>query len=303
MSGREAAPAVAPAPEAAAPSLGSDADASTPPPASPPLCSGEAGKEYELDVLLALLDENHSHFYVLPACVLKNAMLGTLVFTNERMSDSDMKRLLTEIWAYVCEPGRLLSGGDVVGVDIVMLPICAVNELDASAARSLLKLVEVKSVDRVSANAMAGSLALQLWMERRNVHRRWHLYTPLGWPQRVAPLLLTPPSYMLGALECEGLFEPHQVLSDNVEPVQDAFRAATLPAKDLERDVRDLLRHAHAGEVTSEFHLKSALARLAHIVEEHDENVRAAQRSQAACRERRKDKKRKAEELYREYYD
>ena len=267
----------------------------------PPLCSGEAGKEYEFDVLLALLNNDHPHFYVLPACALKNAMLATLVFTNESMSSNDMRRLRTEIWSCISEPGNLVSGGGVVGVDIVMVPICAINESDASAARSLLKLVEVKSADKVSANTVAGSLALQLWMERRRVHRHWLLYSPPAGPTRVAPLLLAPPSYMLGSLEWEGLFEPHEVLSNHVEPVQDAFRAATLPARDLLGAVRDLLRHKDVGCGNTST-IRSTVARLEHIVHEHDEHVRAAQKSQAACRERRKAKKRKAEELYGEYY-
>lgn len=269
---------------------------------SPPLCSGEAGKEYELSVLTALIESNHNHYYVLPAGVLKNEQIASLVFCDASLGTGDMQDVHEEIHTFASEPAKALALGDVVGVDIVMLPIAALNDNNAPAARAMLKLVEVKSTEKVSANTVCGSLALQLWMHRRNVRRQWLLYAPCN--DSVAPLLCTQPKFMLGFEERAGLFHfctDLVGLTPDIKDMQAAFREATLPAKDILEAVRDVRRHQDSIE-TKTAAAASAFAYLMNMLNTHEACLKVAQERQEACRARRNAKKRDIEELYRDYY-
>lgn len=291
---------LAPAPELAA----------APPPAQeedraplPPLCSGEAGKEYELSVLSALIETYHNQYYVLPAGVLKNELLAALVFTDAPLSKHDVSKIHSAVEGMLAKPARVFARGDVIGVDIVMFPIAAIEEGNASAARAMLKLVEVKSADKVSASTVCGSLALQLWMHRRNVHRQWKLYAP--YDDSVAPLLCSHPKFMLGDPAPTGLFEVHTGVhlkpTSDMRDVQAAFRGATLPSKGILEAMRNVRRHQD-DMVFRTTAAASAFDYLVDMLNTHEACVKVAQERQEACRQRRSAKKRQIEEQYNEYY-
>lgn len=292
---------LAPAPDLeAAPPARED---SAPP---PPLCSGEAGKEYELSVLSTLIETYYNHYYVLPAGVLKDELLAALVFTDTPLSKQDVSKIHSVIKGMLGNPAGVFARGDVIGVDIVMFPIVAMEGGNASAARTMLKLVEVKSAEKVSASTVCGSLALQLWMHRRNVHRQWKLYAP--YDDSMAPLLCSPPKFMLGDPAPTGLFQVHTngtagcvCLTPNMREVQTAFREATLPSKDILGAVRDLRRHQDS-MVFKTAAAASAFDYLVHMLNTHEKCVKVAQEHQEECRQRRSAKKRQIEELYNEYY-
>ena len=289
---------LAPAPElAAAPPAQEDRAP------SPPLCSGEAGKEYELSVLSVLIESYHNHYYVLPAGVLKDELLAALVFTDAPLSKQDMSKIQSGIEDMLAKPAGVFARGDVIGVDIVMFPIAAIEEGNASASRAMLKLVEVKSAEKVSANTVCGSLALQLWMHRRNVHRQWVLYAPCG-KHSVAPLLCSHPKFMLGDPAPTGLFQFASRLdlpTPDMKDMQAAFREATLSSKDILKAVRDVRRHQDSIE-TKTAAAASAFAYLMNMLNTHEACVKVAQERQEECRQRRSAKKRDIAELYKTYH-
>lgn len=275
------------------------------------LCSGEAGKEHELNVLCVLLESHHKEYFVLPAGALKNELVSALVFSDAPMSKSDMSQVEVELKGMISSSAKVFARGDVVGVDVVMIPLCAVAEGNATAARSMIKLVEIKSSEKVSASTVCGSLALQLWMQRRDVHRTWWLCGSS--PGGVAPLLTTHPRFMLGEAASDGLFNTVVVpLSDDVKGVQAAFKGSALPAKDLVESVRamlctmpDAIKAECAARPESYAHrveVQKAASRLLFTLKNHEACVKVAQERQAECRERRSAKKRHIDELYHGLY-
>ena len=151
---------------------------------------------------------------------------------------------------------------------------------------------------------MCGSLALQLWMLRRNVRRQWHLYYP--GKDGVAPLLRTHPSFMLGDPADSGLFtlggDAGAVsLSTHIKDMQAAFREATLPVKEVLEAVRDVRSHQDSIE-TKTAAAASAFAYLMNMLNTHDACLKVAQERQKECLARRDAKKRAIEEIYQDYY-
>ena len=100
---------------AAAPSLGDTEDTERVP--SPPLCSGEAGREFEGNVLEGLVNVHCNHYYVLPAAALKDELLSKLVFTDAPLSKQDMHKIDEDINALTFSPERVFARGDVIGCE------------------------------------------------------------------------------------------------------------------------------------------------------------------------------------------
>ena len=272
--------------------------------APPTLCSGEVGKEYELRALQVLLDVYGSDYYVVPGSVLKRQRVASLVCTDAPMDADAMRLAQADIDALIAQPRELFAGGDVIGVDIVMLPRCPFKEHNALATRAMTKLVEVKSGDRVTASAVGGSLAVQAWLLRRDVRREWLLYSPS--PEPLAPLLRAPPSFMAtGDVPETGLFcfKAHERigLTDEMAELQRALREAASPGKELAEAARELRRNLDS-VTTQSARASTALAALTQLVDMHDACLRAAEEQQTACRERRTERKRRLEELYATRY-
>jgi hypothetical protein len=260
----------------------------------PALCNGEGGKLYEAESIHKIFHMYGTDHYVLPGGCLRNSgSLRKLVLTDDPLNEAEMDATIEEIEECLRSP---FAHGDAIGIDVVILPSKALNEKDVPAVRRLLKLVEIKSSDKINAQTVASSLAFDRWMAQMNVKREWMLWSA---SDSISPLLTYPPYYLSGAdnpavrherfCKTQPLFVVRWSIppSAHVSAMQTALRNAAPPTRDLVDAVREIVQtHANSIACTTPEAIL-AIERMRRLFLNHENAVSIASAAQTASRKRR----------------